>query len=257
MILRSLTKHVKDQNWFAVWMDFLIVVLGVFIGIQVSNWNIERDNNATKARYVEFFLEDLGVDKRQLEVTVSLVRRKISAINFILESSVEIEPQWTTRRLPKFSVQPSDRVVFQQSESDDIWRSATFTYRADTSTTALESLLSAEGLKLLDSPGLARALQNYAARGLELTNITENLALLDIELVSVFVSAGLPSVSIEEMDFVASLIRAEPAVQAGLKTLREAQLVYCAVLELHLQRAERLIHMFELFQSEQNATIAQ
>lgn len=41
MILRSLTKHVKDQNWFAVGLDFAIVVVGVFIGIQVANWNDE------------------------------------------------------------------------------------------------------------------------------------------------------------------------------------------------------------------------
>ncbi len=41
MILRSVAKHVKDQNWFAVFLDLLIVVFGVFIGIQVSNWNVE------------------------------------------------------------------------------------------------------------------------------------------------------------------------------------------------------------------------
>lgn len=42
MILRRLTKHVKDQNWFAVALDFCIVVAGVFIGLQVSNWNERR-----------------------------------------------------------------------------------------------------------------------------------------------------------------------------------------------------------------------
>jgi hypothetical protein len=39
MLLRRITKHVKDQNWFAVGIDFIIVVVGVFIGIQVANWN--------------------------------------------------------------------------------------------------------------------------------------------------------------------------------------------------------------------------
>jgi hypothetical protein len=39
MILRRITKHVKEQNWFAIVLDFFIVVIGVFIGIQVSNWN--------------------------------------------------------------------------------------------------------------------------------------------------------------------------------------------------------------------------
>ena len=42
MMLRRIFEHVKTQNWFAVGLDFLIVVTGVFIGIQVANWNAER-----------------------------------------------------------------------------------------------------------------------------------------------------------------------------------------------------------------------
>lgn len=42
MILRRITRHVKDQNWTAIAIDFSIVVMGVFIGIEVSNWNAER-----------------------------------------------------------------------------------------------------------------------------------------------------------------------------------------------------------------------
>ena len=39
MLLRRITEHVRAQNWAAVVIDFFIVVVGVFIGIQVSNWN--------------------------------------------------------------------------------------------------------------------------------------------------------------------------------------------------------------------------
>jgi len=42
MILRRFIEHVEAQNWFAIGIDFLIVVVGVFVGIQVSNWNAER-----------------------------------------------------------------------------------------------------------------------------------------------------------------------------------------------------------------------
>lgn len=49
MILRSITKHVRDQNWFAVGIDFFIVVVGVFIGIQVSNWNEVRAERTREA----------------------------------------------------------------------------------------------------------------------------------------------------------------------------------------------------------------
>ena len=33
MLLTSINEHVKDQNWFAVVLDFIIVVVGVFNGL--------------------------------------------------------------------------------------------------------------------------------------------------------------------------------------------------------------------------------
>lgn len=41
LLLRRISGHIKAQNWFAVAAEFLIVVSGVFLGIQVSNWNAE------------------------------------------------------------------------------------------------------------------------------------------------------------------------------------------------------------------------
>ncbi|WP_428408921.1 DUF6090 family protein [Hyphococcus sp.] len=48
MILRRVIEHVKDQNWTAIALDFVIVVVGVFIGIQVSNWNAARADRETE-----------------------------------------------------------------------------------------------------------------------------------------------------------------------------------------------------------------
>ena len=39
MRLRSLTKHIREQNWFAVALDFFIVVVGILIAFQITNWN--------------------------------------------------------------------------------------------------------------------------------------------------------------------------------------------------------------------------
>ncbi len=62
MILRRLTQNVKDQNWFAVVLDFIIVVVGVVIGLQVSNWNDARAEKARAAEYSERLMDDLDFE---------------------------------------------------------------------------------------------------------------------------------------------------------------------------------------------------
>jgi hypothetical protein len=59
MLLRSITNHVKSQNWFAVGIDFAIVVIGVYIGIEVSNWNEARTNNQRGVYFAGRLHEDM------------------------------------------------------------------------------------------------------------------------------------------------------------------------------------------------------
>ncbi len=59
MILRRVIQHVKKQEWTAIAIDFMIVVLGVFVGIQVSNWNAERETSRKSAVFTERLKADL------------------------------------------------------------------------------------------------------------------------------------------------------------------------------------------------------
>ena len=61
MILRSITKHVKDQNWFAVVLDFCIVVLGILIAFQITNWNERRNDLVAEQKFLKRLIID--VDK--------------------------------------------------------------------------------------------------------------------------------------------------------------------------------------------------
>jgi len=53
MILRRLTANLRTQNWTAIAIEFLIVVIGVFVGTWVANWNQERAAKAETERMVE------------------------------------------------------------------------------------------------------------------------------------------------------------------------------------------------------------
>lgn len=50
MILRRLSENLKAQNWTAIAIEFVIVVMGVFVGVQVSNWNQARIDRAETRR---------------------------------------------------------------------------------------------------------------------------------------------------------------------------------------------------------------
>ncbi len=59
MNLRRLIEHIKGQHWTAVAIDFVIVVVGVFVGIQVSNWNQQRATDRQAAIFTMHLKEDL------------------------------------------------------------------------------------------------------------------------------------------------------------------------------------------------------
>jgi hypothetical protein len=52
MILRRVIAHVRKQEWTAVIIDFVIVVLGVFIGLQVQAFAVERDRQKSQRAYL-------------------------------------------------------------------------------------------------------------------------------------------------------------------------------------------------------------
>ncbi|MBT8473785.1 MAG: hypothetical protein KJN99_14345 [Marinicaulis sp.] len=82
MLLRRITEHVKAQNWFAVGLDFLIVVVGVFVGLQVSNWNATR---ADKAEYIK------ALDRMDTEVNENFV--VIDSIDTGIQQSLRVVRQ--------------------------------------------------------------------------------------------------------------------------------------------------------------------
>ena len=71
MLLRRITQHVKDQNWFAVALDFFIVVAGILIALQVSNWNENRIERELEQDYINRIQSDLLANKEDMKTRVA------------------------------------------------------------------------------------------------------------------------------------------------------------------------------------------
>jgi hypothetical protein len=53
VILRKLAGAIRDQNWFTVVLEVLIVVVGIFVGLRVDDWNQRRIDRQIGVQYLE------------------------------------------------------------------------------------------------------------------------------------------------------------------------------------------------------------
>jgi len=63
MIVRRIAAAIRRQDWFSVAVETLIVVFGVFIGLQVNNWNAARIERVEAAAYLDRIREDLKANQ--------------------------------------------------------------------------------------------------------------------------------------------------------------------------------------------------
>jgi hypothetical protein len=66
MILKRLATALKRQDWFQVIIEILIVVIGIYLGLQVTQWAAGREERAQERVFLNRLHTDvLGVDEYQ------------------------------------------------------------------------------------------------------------------------------------------------------------------------------------------------
>ena len=68
-ILERVTQGVREQNWFAVGLELVIVVVGVAIGFQVSAWSEERADRVSE----QIYLRQLALDLAETELRADTI----------------------------------------------------------------------------------------------------------------------------------------------------------------------------------------
>lgn len=87
MLLRRLIEHAKSQNWTAVALDFLIVVSGVFIGVQATSWANGRAEQQQIQTYLQTLKDDLVSDREMLGVVKDQIADTINRTGVLADYS--------------------------------------------------------------------------------------------------------------------------------------------------------------------------
>jgi hypothetical protein len=79
MILRRLSRHLREQNWTAIGIEFVLLVAGVFLGIQVANWNANRIDRVEAGQALDRLEQEFRVHLERTDRSLARHRASLEA----------------------------------------------------------------------------------------------------------------------------------------------------------------------------------
>jgi len=187
MVLQRIATVVREQHWGSLTIEFAVVVLGIFLGLQADDWNESRRERVTEAAYLQELAEDFRLNLQSLHDRASALDASIAGMITLLEQSSLPTPSLSSRDLNE-----SFRLILSMPSFIAVDR-------------AWSNLSGSGELKLLRDRGLRNALARYYAKA-DLSRVIQNTH--EMQLVHLF-----QSYIIDEMDYAAVvLLRANDVV---------------------------------------------
>lgn len=221
MILRSVMKHVRDQNWFAVGLDFLIVVVGVFIGLQVQEWSGRQEDRRRELQIVADLLADLDIDRAQYANALEADMRRIGAANASLVGAglPAIDFSWapTANDIVSYSLDLREVPAVPAARHDRMWTEVVTGYFPTPSTSTYDAMVGSGDIKIIADRDIVRQIQIYNNLANSVVVQNEKLLRLREDLLSIGASFGLaPHVSMPVEAFF-RLVADEPHLAAVIR----------------------------------------
>ena len=231
-MLRRLLHSIREQNWTAIVIEFVLLVLGVFIGMQVSNWNSERATRFSESRHLEEIGEDLRADVPTLDLVRASALIRISAVDLLLG---ETRPNHV--RLPTGETldMPSGPPI-PAAHRNSLLPLANLVRATTGNRTGLEALMGAGGMQSIQDRKISRQIQEYYAQLNELVGTLDVIRQSRNDGTQIGYPLGLSAFGEMDADRVIAIVRASPAYSGYLRTVRE----WAAIELVSVDRQKRL-----------------
>jgi len=241
MILRRVIAHFRKQEWTAIAIDFVIVIMGVFIGIQVANWNAARADRATANRHLAEIAADLQAHLDMHGALYGSAMARISAVDYVYDEAFG-RTLPSTLHLGVEDWAAPDVAPFPEEKLDDLMGSINLVRITVGTRSGYDALISSGHLSLVRNTDLARHIQDYyktyddlldTGNGVFRVFRTDGAAIYQKYGVSVFderLAADIVALARDHDDFA-----------AYLRTVREWAIVHAGLLDGLRIETEKLL----------------
>lgn len=254
MILRRLAQALKEQNWTAVTVEFVLLVLGVFMGVQVANWNQTLADRRVADKYLADIAGDIRFDLSELSNARASALDRIGASSYILRqagvSAIAPDLELTRPRsnaalvgferitVPDVAAPPVER-------RNQLWSLTTDIYMYDSNRSAYDALVSSGKIDLINDERIKAVLREYyyLVNALSATQV-RTLAPLRDQIIATGLARGHSHMGIADERALVEQVGKDSAFAASVATSRElaaAHLLLCLALEKKAHEALRLL----------------
>ncbi len=162
MILRRIAEAYRRQDWFTVFVETMIVVLGVFLGLQVNNWNADRGDRAREASYLARLAEDLRADIAEIDEIDRVAAVRMAALGGLAWTAPDAPPAsgYASARGP-IDIRPAPPFSEEDHGSAGIALFILTTLEGNRS--AYDALIGSGDFALMRDAALLREIQGYYA----------------------------------------------------------------------------------------------
>jgi hypothetical protein len=165
MLLRRFLSHVRSENWFAVFLDFAVVVVGLFIGLQLDTWWEAQRESRLEGEYLLEIKEDLELNRSRLDDSIARLEEILRSIQALHEAA-----RLETPDLPASELNEKFRAIGSMPSFVPVSR-------------AYSNLTGSGDLRLIQSRPLKNALADYYAAA-QLTMLIQGTH--EMELVQIY-----------------------------------------------------------------------
>jgi len=160
MILRRIIAHMKNQQWTAVFIEFVIVVIGIFVGMQVNNWNAERANRALESSHLQYLAKDIRGDLTEIDRIIHVSTVRMSVLNRLLaEASGKPLPDGFDSARGRIAVEKVP--LFDVHDDNTVGIALFILSTLDGNRSAYQTIINTGGLGIIRDTNLVREIQNY------------------------------------------------------------------------------------------------
>jgi len=215
-IFRRFAQSLRAQDWVAAGIEFVLVVLGVFLGFQLTQWNDDRQDRAREVSLMLNVARDLREDVIELNENARNAASRMASLDRLLQLAGDWNPpaEFPSSR---FVIKVEQVAPFKPNSGYTIGIETFVLATYDGNRFAYDALINADGPIVVRDQARLSEIQKYYATVDQVLTFEQGLTDTRFRLLDSMQTEGLSAVDRSSFESVALIVRRSPPLRAAIE----------------------------------------